>query len=99
MHSDRLYCVYIMSSTTRVLYAGSTSDLLRRTYQHKHGVLPGFTRRYKVTRLVYYDCTPNAAAAVARERQIKGWTREKKVRLIEAGNAGWIDLAAGWFEA
>jgi putative endonuclease len=89
--------VYILSSTTRVLYAGTTSNLVRRMHQHKHGLLPGFTKRYFVTRLVWYDWTPNVAAAVAREREIKGWTREEKVRLIESINAGWQDLAADWF--
>jgi putative endonuclease len=98
MRPDRSYCVYILSSTARVLYTGCTSDLLRRLYQHKHGLIPGFTSRYAVTRLVFYECTPDANAAVAREREIKGWTREKKLRLIETMNAGWLDLAAGWFE-
>jgi putative endonuclease len=98
MISDRRYCVYILSSTSRALYTGSTSNLLRRMYQHRHGLIPGFTRRYGITRLVYYDCTPNAAAAVARERELKSWTREKKLRLIETANAGWLDLAANWFE-
>ena len=96
MRADR-YWVYILSSQTRVLYTGTTSSLVRRMYQHKHGFLSGFTRRYSVTRLVWYDATPNVAAAVAREREIKSWTREKKVRLIEATNAGWEDLAADWF--
>ena len=98
MISDRRYCVYILSSTARVIYTGSTSNLLRRMYQHKHGLIPGFTSRYAVTRLVYYECTRNAAAAVAREREIKSWTREKRLRLIESANGGWLDLAADWFE-
>ena len=98
MHADRSYCIYILSSTTRVLYTGSTSDLLRRLHQHRNGSIPGFTSRYAVTRLVFCECTPSAAAAVAREREIKGWSREKKMRLIETVNAGWLDLAAGWFE-
>jgi putative endonuclease len=96
MQSDR-YWVYVLSSATRVLYAGTTSNLVRRMYQHKHGLFPGFTKRYSVTRLVWSDWTPNVAAAVAREREIKGWTREKKVRLIETINAGWVDLAEDWF--
>jgi putative endonuclease len=96
VRSDR-YWVYILSSNSRVLYTGCTSNLLRRIYQHKHGLIPGFTKRYAVTRLVYYDWTPNVAAAVAREREIKGWTREKKCRLIESINAGWQDLAADGF--
>jgi putative endonuclease len=91
--------VYVLSSTSRVLYVGCTSDLLRRVYQHKFGLLPGFTKRYQVTRLVFFECTPNVRAAVAREREIKGWGREKKLRLVETRNAGWEDLAADWFVA
>jgi putative endonuclease len=98
MRSGRRYCVYILSSTSRVLYTGSTSNLLRRTYQHRHGLIPGFTSRYAITRLVFFECTPNASAAVAREREIKGWTRGKRVKLIESVNAGWLDLAEDWFE-
>jgi putative endonuclease len=99
MRSDRGYFVYILSSTSRVLYTGVTSDLVRRMHQHRTGALPGFTRRYAVNRLVCFECTPNVAAAVAREREIKGWTRAKKVGLIETANAGWLDLAADWFDA
>jgi putative endonuclease len=97
MCPDRRYYVYIMASASGVLYTGSTSDLLRRVYQHKHGLIAGFTAEYAVTRLVYYEDTLNSRAAVEREREIKKWRREKKVRLIESRNPGWIDLAAGWF--
>ncbi|HET6576886.1 MAG TPA: GIY-YIG nuclease family protein [Gemmatimonadales bacterium] len=99
MRSDRGFFVYILSSTSRVLYTGVTSDLIRRMHEHREGAISGFTRRYAVHRLVFFERTPNVAAAVAREREIKGWTRAKKVRLIESANAGWIDLAADWFEA
>jgi putative endonuclease len=95
--SDRRYWVYLMCSVSRVLYIGCTSDLSTRVYQHKHGLIPGFTSRYAVTRLVYFECSTNAAAAVARERQLKGWSRERKMRLIETSNAGWLDLAADWY--
>ena len=98
MVGDHRYYVYIMASHSRVLYIGVTSDLQRRVYQHKCGMFDGFTARYRVTHLVYYEETPNSRAAVARERQIKGWLREKKVRLIESQKAGWIDLAVDWFE-
>ena len=91
------YYVYIMASHSRVLYIGVTSDLRRRVYQHKEGLLPGFTSKYRITRLVFYEETPNSRAAVVRERQIKGWAREKKLLLIESRNAGWLDLAADWF--
>jgi len=98
MGRDRSYYVYIMASHSHVLYIGTTSDLGRRVYQHKAGLLKGFTSKYRVTRLVYYEETPNSRAAVTRERQIKGWVREKKLRLIESVNAGWVDLAEGWFQ-
>jgi putative endonuclease len=88
--------VYILASKSGVLYVGSTCDLARRTYQHKHGLIPGFTKQYNVNRLVWYDVTPNSRAAVEMEREIKSWRREKKVSLIEATNPGWQDLAVDW---
>jgi len=91
------YYVYILASKSGVLYVGSTSDLAHRTYQHIHCLIPGFTKAYRINRLVWWDATPNARAAVAREREIKSWRREKKVQLIEATNPGWVDLSAGWF--
>jgi putative endonuclease len=97
VNPDRRYYAYIMASASGVLYTGSTSDLLRRVYQHKHGLLSRFTAEYAVTKLVYYEGTGNSRAAVAREREIKKWRRERKVQLIEAGNPGWMDFAAGWF--
>jgi putative endonuclease len=81
--STNRHYVYILASHSRVLYVGSTSDLLRRVYQHKHGELGEFTKRYRIRHLVYFEETTNARAAVAREREIKGWTREKKCRLVE----------------
>jgi len=95
---DRNYCVYILASYSRVLYIGSTSNLMRRLYQHRSRLVKGFTRKYDVTRLVYYEQTPNSRAAVEREQELKGWRRAKKVRLIESVNPGWLDLAADWFE-
>jgi putative endonuclease len=98
MRSDlfRRY-VYVLTSRTRVLYTGSTSDLHRRVFQHKAGLFPGFTLQYRVDRLVYYESHRSIQAAIAREREIKGWRRIKKVELIEQTNAGWLDLAADWF--
>ena len=91
------FYVYILASRSRVLYTGSTRDLLRRIHQHRIGLIPGFTKKYHVTRLVYYEETPSALFAFDRERQIKGWTRDKKITLIESINAGWVDLARDWF--
>jgi putative endonuclease len=81
-----------------VLYTGITRDLRRRMYQHEHGLIPGFTAEYAVNRLVYFESTAHIRTAIERERQIKGWRREKKLRLIESVNAGWLDLSDGWFE-
>jgi predicted GIY-YIG superfamily endonuclease len=87
--------VYIMANRYRtVLYVGVTNDLTRRAAEHKHHAVPGFTDRYNVTRLVFAEEAPDIGAAVTRERQLKGWRREKKVRLIESANPGWADLAA-----
>ncbi len=79
-----------------MLYTGVTRDLHRRVWQHKTGSIPGFTSRYKATRLVWYELTPNSRAAIAREQQIKGWKRERKLVLIEAMNPEWQDLADSW---
>ena len=87
------YYVYIMASQSGVLYTGVTNDLNRRVAEHKEGLIPGFTRKYKVNRLVYYESTPDVNAAIAREKQIKRWRREKKTSLIETINRGWDDLA------
>ncbi|HPU86471.1 MAG TPA: GIY-YIG nuclease family protein [Candidatus Latescibacteria bacterium] len=90
-------CVYITASASRVLYTGVTSDLFKRVYEQKHGLRPGFTARYNVTRLVHFENFPRMESAIIREKQIKGWRRAKKVALIEAQNPGWSDLAEGWF--
>ena len=78
------------------LYRGTT-DLHRRVYQHKHGLIPGFSRDYRVDRLVYFEATDHIRAALEREREIKSWRRVKKVLLVESANAGWVDLAVDWF--
>ena len=88
----RQYYVYIMASLSRRLYVGTTNDLRRRVWQHKTSVVPGFTRKYRVTNLVYFECTSDPNTAIAREKQLKRWTRRRKYRLIEAHNAGWVDL-------
>jgi putative endonuclease len=92
------YYVYIMASRSRVLYTGVTNELQRRVYQHKHHLLSGFTSRYNVTRLVHFEETADVNAAIAREKQIKGWLRKKKVALIEEANPDWKDLSEGWFD-
>src|SRR5215208_2328477 len=91
------FFVYILASRSRVLYTGVTRDLPRRVYQRRLGEITGFTRRYHITRLVFFEETPSARSAFARERQIKGWKRDEKIRLIETSNEGWEDLADTWY--
>ena len=92
------YYVYIMSSRSGTLYTGMTNDLERRVYQHKHKLIEGFTKKYDVTRLVYYEETSDVKTALAREKQIKGWVRRKKITLIESTNPKWQDLSDGWYD-
>ncbi len=93
----RLVFVYILASKTRVLYVGVTNDLIRRLWEHRTVAVPGFTRRYGVHELVYYEFSAEPARAIAREKQIKGWARVKKVALIESMNPDWKDFAELWF--
>ncbi len=92
----RCYCVYIMASRSRVLYAGVTNDIVRRVDEHKCGLIAGFTRKYHVTRLVYFERFTEVRAAIAREKEIKGWVRARKIQLIEERNPTWEDLARRW---
>jgi putative endonuclease len=94
----KTYYVYIMSSKTGTLYAGITSDIKKRIYEHKKNLIPGFTDKYNVDRLVYIETFGDALSAIAREKQIKRWRREKKVLLIDSTNPRWVDLAADWYE-
>jgi putative endonuclease len=91
------YYVYIMSSYSYVLYTGITNDLERRVYEHKKKIKEGFTNKYYVNSLVYFECTDDVAAAIQREKQIKGWTRKKKIELILKMNPEWKDLSEGWY--
>ncbi len=89
----RLPTVYIMTNRKDgVLYTGITSNLIQRVWQHKEGSIEGFTKKYKCKLLIYYETTDEMAAAIQREKQIKGWLRSKKVALIEFQNPQWRDL-------
>ena len=87
-----------MASRSRIIYVGVTNNLGRRVYEHKNHMVEGFTRKYKCTRLVYYDETLDVIAAISREKEIKGWTRKKKIELIGASNPTWQDLSEDRFE-
>ncbi len=94
---DSQFFVYILASNSRVLYVGRARDLVRRVGQHRQGRIAGFTRKYRVTRLVHFERVTSARSANERERQLKGWSRRKKIQLIESSNAGWRDLATDWY--
>ncbi|MFZ0300674.1 MAG: GIY-YIG nuclease family protein [Candidatus Sulfotelmatobacter sp.] len=98
MRPPKQFFVYIMTNGPKpaVLYTGITGNLPRRVWQHKNKVTPGFASRYNLTHPVYYERFFYPDAAIAREKEIKGWRRSKKVRLIEAMNPRWEDLAKDW---
>ena len=92
------YFVYIMTNRSKTLYTGVTNNLERRVYEHKNKLVAGFTSKYNITKLVYYEETSDVHSALAREKQIKGWLRAKKVALIEAENLEWKDLSLEWYK-
>jgi putative endonuclease len=93
----RSYWVYIMSSATGTIYVGVTNDIERRVYEHKHKLLPGFTSRYNITRLIYCEEYDDIREAIGREKEIKKWRREKKDDLVDGMNPMRYDLAEDWF--
>ena len=87
------YFVYIMTNrSNKVLYTGVTSDLTRRTYEHKNKLVDGFTKKYNVSKLVYFEQFSKIDDAILVEKKIKGWLRVKKIQLIESLNPGWVEL-------
>ncbi|WP_353892503.1 GIY-YIG nuclease family protein [Proteinivorax hydrogeniformans] len=90
-----MYYVYIATNwNNRVLYTGVTNNLERRIYEHKNKLVKGFTQKYNVDKLLYYESTSDANSAIAREKEIKGWTRQKKNELIASVNPKWKDLSS-----
>lgn len=85
-----------MTNKSGTLYTGVTNTLARRVYEHKHKLVPGFTSKYNITKLVYYEEGSDVHFALAREKQIKGWLRARKIALIESINPGWRDLSEDW---
>ncbi|OHB55398.1 MAG: endonuclease [Planctomycetes bacterium RBG_13_44_8b] len=98
MSNNKTFYVYIMASKTGTLYVGMTNNIERRVFEHKNHLVPGFTDKYKVERLLYVETTNDPLSAITREKQIKAWRREKKVSLIDSTNPQWNDLSHDWYE-
>jgi putative endonuclease len=98
MREEKRYYVYIMASRSLTLYTGVTGDIYHRALQHKAREIEGFTKKYHINRLVYYETFKYVNIAIAREKQIKAWTRAKRLVLIKTMNPTWQDLAEGWGE-
>jgi putative endonuclease len=94
---ERFYFVYIMGSISGTLYIGITGNLRRRIWQHKEHAQDGFTATYDVTRLLYFEAYRDVGRAISREKQLKGWRREKKIALIVKNNPRWEDLSREWY--
>jgi putative endonuclease len=94
----KTYYVYIMGSKSGTLYVGVTSNIKKRVYEHKNHLIPGFTDKYDIDRLLYFETIRDSVSAINREKQIKAWRREKKVSLIDSLNRGWNDLSREWYD-
>ena len=92
-----MYYVYILTNKNNtVLYTGVTSNIEKRVYEHKNKLVDGFTKRYNLNKLVFFEYTTDVKSAISREKQIKGWLRSKKIALIESVNPEWRDLSNGF---
>jgi putative endonuclease len=94
--SRNSYFAYIGASPSRTIYIGITNDLVRRVHEHQMKEIPGLTATYHLNRLVWFEEFADPATAITREKQLKGWRREKKIRLIESMNPDWTDLSLEW---
>ncbi len=95
--SEGIYFAYIVASRSRTLYVGVTGDLRKRVFEHKQKLHEGFSATYNCDRLVWFERFTEVDHAIEREKQLKGWRREKKIALIEANNPTWVDLSEGWY--
>ena len=94
----KTYYIYIMASQSGTLYVGMTNDIKKRVYQHKNHLITGFTDKYNIDRLLYFETTSDSVSAILREKQIKKYRREKKVALVDSQNPAWQDLSKDWYE-
>jgi putative endonuclease len=98
MNRHHQYFVYITTNRSGTLYVGLTNNIIRRVHQHKNKLIKGFTEKYNIDKLVYYETFTDIASAITREKTIKGWLRRKKIELIETVNPKWTDLSNDWYE-
>ncbi len=98
MSEPKTYYAYIMTNKSKTLYTGVTNDLERRVFEHKQKLVPGFTKKYNITRLAYFETFDSINQAIEGEKALKGLMRWKKIALIENANPEWQDLSEGWFE-
>jgi putative endonuclease len=94
---EKVYFTYIVASRSHTLYIGMTGDLLKRVFEHKRKIHSGFSSTYNCNRLVWFERFVSPEGAIAREKQLKGWSRAKKIALIEKANPAWSDLSEGWY--
>jgi putative endonuclease len=94
---EKVYFTYIVASRSHTLYLGMTGDLQKRVFEHKQKTHEGFSATYNCNRLVWFERFMSPTGAIAREKQLKGWTRAKKIALIETKNPTWNDLSNGWY--
>ncbi len=95
---EKDFYVYMMTNYSKTLYIGMTNNLMRRVLEHRYKLDPGFTAKYNITKLVYFEHFSSAMEAIAREKQLKNWHREWKINLIETVNKEWKDLSSEWYD-
>jgi len=98
MQRDYQYFVYIMTNKSGTLYIGLTNNIKRRVFEHKNKLIKGFTKKYNITKLIYFEAFSDIYSAITREKTLKGWLRNKKLELIKTTNPDWIDLSKDWYE-
>jgi putative endonuclease len=98
MNQENLYYIYLLANwNNKVLYVGITNNLMRRVYEHKSKLVKGFSEKYNLTKLVYFEETTDIYTALAREKEIKQWRREKKDQMVNITNPDWVDLSKDWY--
>jgi putative endonuclease len=98
MYREKQYYVYIMTNRSGTLYVGVTNNIKKRIYQHKNKLVEGFTKKYNIDMLIYYETFSDVRSAISREKLIKVWLRSKKIDLINTTNPDWTDLSKDWFD-